>query len=103
MSLPLIILGLLILWGFNSIRILREYERAVIFRVGRVLHEAKGPGFVFVFWPIDQARIVNMQLVTLDVPPQDIITKDNVSAKVNAVAYFKVMDPVKAVIYKETN
>ncbi len=85
-------------WLFNSLKILKEYERAVIFRLGRVLPQPKGPGFVFVFWPIDRAVVVSLRLVTLDVPPQDIITKDNVSAKVNAVTYFRVMDPIKATI-----
>ncbi len=86
------------IWLFSSLRIIREYERAVIFRLGRVLPQPKGPGFVFVLWPIDQAVIMSLRLITLDVPPQDIITKDNVSAKVNAVAYFRVMDPIKAMI-----
>jgi len=83
---------------FKWINILNEYERGVIFRLGRVLGQAKGPGFVFVFWPID--RIVKMSLRTVvhDVPPQDVITRDNVSVKVNAVVYFRVMDPVKAVV-----
>ena len=79
-------------------RVLNEYERGVIFRLGRVLHEPKGPGFIFVFVPIDRMVRVSLRLVALDVPPQDIITKDNVSVKVNAVVYFRVMDPVKAVI-----
>jgi len=83
---------------FQSVKIINEYQRAVIFRLGRVLEAPKGPGFVFVFWPIDRAVIISLRLVTLDVPPQDIITKDNVSAKVNAVAYFRVMEPVKALI-----
>lgn len=95
---PLFILALLGMWLLNSLRIVNEYERAVIFRLGRVLSEPKGPGFVFVFWPIDRAVIVSLRLITLDVPPQDVITRDNVSAKVNAVAYFRVMDPIKATI-----
>ena len=80
------------------LRSLNEYERAVIFRLGRVLDKPKGPGIILAFWPIDRAVIVSLRLITLDVPPQDIITKDNVSAKVNAVAYFRVMDPTKATI-----
>ncbi len=87
-----------IVWLVNSLRIINEYERAVIFRLGRVLPQPKGPGFVFVLWPIDRAVIMSLRLVTLDVPPQDIITKDNVSVKVNAVTYFRVIDPVKAII-----
>jgi regulator of protease activity HflC (stomatin/prohibitin superfamily) len=95
---PMIILGLFVIWLFNSVRILKEYERAVIFRLGRVLEKAKGPGIILAFWPIDRVVVVNLQLVALDVPPQDIITRDNVSAKVNAVVYFRVMDPTKATI-----
>ncbi|OGX35040.1 MAG: hypothetical protein A3C36_04275 [Omnitrophica WOR_2 bacterium RIFCSPHIGHO2_02_FULL_52_10] len=98
MSTPMIMVGLLVLWLFNSIKILNEYERAVIFRLGRVLGEPKGPGVVLVFWPIDRAVVISLRLITLDVPPQDIITKDNVSAKVNAVVYFRVMDATKATI-----
>ncbi len=90
------VIALLLLWGFNCFKILREYEQAVVYRLGRVLPQPRGPGFVFVFWPFEQVVVMNLQLVTLDVPPQDIITKDNVSAKVNAVAYFKVLDPIKA-------
>jgi regulator of protease activity HflC (stomatin/prohibitin superfamily) len=93
-----IIVGLVILYLISCIKIFNEYERAVIFRLGRVLDKPKGPGIVFVLWPIDRAVKVSLRLVTLDVPPQDIITKDNVSAKVNAVAYFRVMDPIKATI-----
>lgn len=94
----IIVLALFFTWFVNSIKILREYERVVIFRLGRVLSAPKGPGFVFVLWPIDTAVVVSLRLITLDVPPQDIITKDNVSAKVNAVVYFRVMDPIKATI-----
>ncbi len=83
------------------INILNEYERGVIFRLGRVLGEPKGPGFVFVFWPIDRMVKVSLRTVVLDVPPQDVITRDNVSVKVNAVVYFRVMNPVKAVIEVE--
>ncbi len=93
-----ILLALVGIWLFNSIKIVNEYERVVIFRLGRVLGVPKGPGFIFVFWPIDRAVMVSLRLITLDVPPQDIITKDNVSAKVNAVTYFRVMDPIKATI-----
>lgn len=93
-----IIVGIVMLYLISCIKILNEYERAVIFRLGRVLDKPKGPGIVFVLWPIDRAAKVSLRLVTLDVPPQDIITKDNVSAKVNAVTYFRVMDPIKATI-----
>jgi regulator of protease activity HflC (stomatin/prohibitin superfamily) len=74
-----------------------EYERAVIFRLGRVLKKPKGPGIFFVLWPIDRMAKLSLRTIALDVPPQDIITKDNVSVKVNAVVYYRVMDPVKAV------
>ena len=95
---PMIILGIFVVWLFNSIKILNEYERAVIFRLGRVLDKPKGPGIILAFWPVDRVVTVSLRLITLDVPPQDIITKDNVSAKVNAVVYFRVMDPTKATI-----
>lgn len=86
---------------FKWINILNEYERGVIFRLGRVLPEAKGPGFVFVFWPIDRMVKVSLRTVVHDIPPQDVITRDNVSVKVNAVVYFRVMNPVKSVIEVE--
>lgn len=81
----------------NCIKVLKEYERAVIFRLGRLTKEPKGPGIIFIFWPLDKAVKVGLRTVTLDVPPQDVITKDNVSIKVNAVVYFRVMDPNKAI------
>lgn len=83
------------------IRILPEYERGVIFRLGRVLPEAKGPGLLFVFWPVDRLVKMGLRTVVHDIPPQDIITRDNVSVKVNAVVYFRVMAPVKAVVEVE--
>ncbi len=83
---------------FNWVKVVKEYERLVVFRLGRVLSEPRGPGITFIMWPFEQAVKVSIRVVTLDVPPQDIITKDNVSAKVNAVAYFRVMDPVKAIV-----
>ncbi len=86
------------MWLINSVKILNEYERAVVFRLGRVLEKPKGPGIIFVCFPIDRAVIISLRVVTLDVPSQDIITKDNVSAKVNAVCYFRVMDPIKAIV-----
>jgi regulator of protease activity HflC (stomatin/prohibitin superfamily) len=95
---PIIIIGFIVLYLLNSIKILREYERGVIFRLGRVLSAPKGPGLIFVFAPIDRMIRVSLRLVTLDIPPQDVITKDNVSVKVNAVIYFRVMDPLKAII-----
>ena len=96
-----LLIAIVVFYILSCIRILREYERAVIFRLGRVLGKPKGPGIIFVLRPIDQAKVVSLRLVTLDVPSQDIITKDNVSAKVNAVAYFRVMDPIKAIVEVE--
>jgi regulator of protease activity HflC (stomatin/prohibitin superfamily) len=89
-----IILFLLLNW----IKVLKEYERGVIFRLGRVLDKPKGPGLIFVLYPIDRMVKVSLRLIVLDVPPQDVITKDNVSVKVNAVVYCRVLDPKKAVI-----
>ena len=86
---------------FKWINILNEYERGVIFRLGRVLKEPKGPGFVFVFWPVDRMVKMSLRTVVHDIPPQDIITRDNVSVKVNAVVYFRVMAPVRAVVEVE--
>lgn len=93
-----IIVAVIAMWFINCVKILREYERAVIFRLGRVLSEPKGPGVIFVFIPFDRSERVSLRTITLDVPPQDIITRDNVSVKVNAVVYYRVMDPVKAII-----
>jgi regulator of protease activity HflC (stomatin/prohibitin superfamily) len=100
---PVGLFGILIVvvWLFNSINVLREYERGVIFRLGRLLPQAKGPGLIFVFWPIDKIVKVPLRTVTLDVPPQDIITSDNVSVKVNAVVYFRVINAIKAIVEVE--
>jgi regulator of protease activity HflC (stomatin/prohibitin superfamily) len=81
-----------------SIRVVQEYERGVIFRLGRVVEGAKGPGLFFIIPIIDRMVKVNLQIVTLDVPPQDVITKDNVTVRVNAVCYFQVFQPVKAIV-----
>jgi regulator of protease activity HflC (stomatin/prohibitin superfamily) len=81
-----------------SIRIVQEYERGVIFRLGRVLHGAKGPGLFFIVPIIDRMVKVNLQIVTLNVPPQDVITKDNVTVRVDAVVYFQVFNPIKATV-----
>jgi regulator of protease activity HflC (stomatin/prohibitin superfamily) len=97
----LIVLVIIGLYIFSCIRILNEYERGVIFRLGRVLSDPKGPGLIWVFWPIDRMVRVSLRLLALDVPPQDVITRDNVSIKVNAVAYFRVMEPSKSVIEVE--
>jgi regulator of protease activity HflC (stomatin/prohibitin superfamily) len=83
---------------FKWINILNEYERAVIFTLGRVDKDAKGPGIIFVLWPIQRLVKVSLRTVVLDIPPQDVITRDNVSVKVNAVVYFRVLNPVHAII-----
>ena len=95
---PIIIIGFVVLYILNSIKILREYERGVIFRLGRVLPKPKGPGIILVFAPIDRMVRVSLRLITMDIPPQDVITKDNVTVKVNAVLYFRVIDPLRSVI-----
>ena len=82
----------------NWVKILNEYERGVIFRLGRLLPEPKGPGLIFVFSPIDKMVKISLRLLALDVPPQDVITRDNVSVKVNAVIFFRVVHPTKAVV-----
>ena len=90
-----------VLWLINSINVLREYERGVIFRLGRLLSQPKGPGLIFVFWPIDRMVRVSLRTVALDVPTQDIITSDNVSVKVNAVVYFRVLNAIRSVVEVE--
>lgn len=94
-------IAIVLLYIFSVINILPEYERAVIFRLGRVLLDAKGPGLILVFRPIDRITRVSLRTVTLDVPPQDIITRDNVTVSVNAVVYFRVMDPNRAILEVE--
>ena len=90
-----------LLYFLSTVRILREYERGVVFRLGKLVRQPRGPGIVLVFWPIDWMQRVSLRTVVLDVPPQDIITRDNVSVKVNAVVYFRVMDPTRAVVEVE--
>jgi len=88
----------IIIYLLSSIKILREYERGVIFRLGRVLHQPKGPGVILVFAPIDRIVRVSLRVDTLEVPAQDVVTRDNVTVKVNAVVYFRVIDPRLAVV-----
>lgn len=95
--LVVLVVGLIFKW----INVLPEYERAVIFRLGRLIEQAKGPGLIFVLWPIDRMIRISLRTVVLDVPPQDVITRDNVSVKVNAVIYFRVVDPARAVVSVE--
>jgi len=97
---PIIIVVLVIFFLSASLRILNEYERGVIFRLGRVI-KAKGPGLIILLPVIDKMIKVSLRLVAMDVDPQDVITRDNVSVKVNAVIYFRVIDPIKAIIEVE--
>ena len=94
-------LAVILVVVFKWINVLNEYERAVIFRLGRLVERAKGPGLILVFWPIDKMVRISLRTVVLDVPPQDVITRDNVSVKVNAVVYFRVVDPGRAVVTVE--
>ncbi len=100
MGLPTILTIILILLVLSAIKVLKEYERAVVFRLGRFV-SVKGPG-IFILWPgIDKMAKVSLRVITMDVPPQDVITKDNISIKVNAVAYFRVFEPAKAILEVE--
>jgi len=90
--------AIVIIYLLSSIKILREYERGVIFRLGRVLPQPKGPGVVLIFAPIDRIVRISLRIEAMEVPSQDVITRDNVTVKVNAVVYFRVIDPTKAVI-----
>ena len=96
-----IVIVIVVLYLVSSIKILREYERGVIFRLGRVLSHPKGPGVILVFAPIDRMVRISLRVDTLEVPSQDVITRDNVSVKVNAVVYFRVIDPRKAIVEVE--
>jgi regulator of protease activity HflC (stomatin/prohibitin superfamily) len=98
----LIIIVVVAFYLLSSVKIVNEYERGVIFRLGKLLPQPKGPGVIFVFAPIDRMARVSLRTIVMDVPPQDIITRDNVSVKVNAVVYFRVMDPRKAIVEVES-
>jgi len=100
-SAPIIVVVVLLLYLFSVVNVLREYERGVIFRLGRVLPEPKGPGLILVFWPIDRMERVSLRTVTMDVPAQDVITRDNVTVKVNAIVYFRVLEADKAIVSVE--
>jgi regulator of protease activity HflC (stomatin/prohibitin superfamily) len=89
---------IIVIYLFSSIKILAEYERGVVFRLGRVLSQPKGPGVILVFAPIDRVVRISLRIEAMEVPAQDIITRDNVTVKVNAVVYFRVVDPSKAVL-----
>jgi regulator of protease activity HflC (stomatin/prohibitin superfamily) len=93
----LLVIFIIAIYLISSIKILAEYERGVIFRLGRLLPEAKGPGVILVFAPIDRMVRISLRVDTIEVPPQDVITRDNVTVKVNAVIYFRVVEPRLAV------
>jgi regulator of protease activity HflC (stomatin/prohibitin superfamily) len=97
-SFTTIVIIIVVLYLISSIKILREYERGVIFRLGRLLDQPKGPGIILVFAPIDRIVRVSLRVETLEVPPQDVITRDNVTVKVNAVIYFRVLEPRLAIV-----
>jgi regulator of protease activity HflC (stomatin/prohibitin superfamily) len=94
----IVVVLIIVLYLLSSIKILSEYERGVIFRLGRLLPEAKGPGLILVFAPLDRIVRVSLRVDTIEVPPQDVVTRDNVSVKVNAVIYFRVVEPRLAVV-----
>jgi regulator of protease activity HflC (stomatin/prohibitin superfamily) len=96
---PVVVIAFYLL---SSIKVLNEYERGVVFRLGKLLPEPKGPGVILVFAPIDRMVRVSLRTIVMDVPPQDVITRDNVSVKVNAVVYFRVMDPRRAIVEVES-
>jgi regulator of protease activity HflC (stomatin/prohibitin superfamily) len=99
---PLLLgIAIVVLYLWSTINILKEYERGVIFRLGRLVPNAMGPGLIFVFWPIYKMVRVSLRTVTLEVPPQDIISRDNVSVKVNAIIYFRVMNAPRAIVEVE--
>ncbi len=99
LSYPIIIVGIIVvIYLLNSINILPEYERGVVFRLGRLLPDAKGPGVILVFAPIDRIVRISLRQEALEVPPQDIITRDNVTLKVNAVIFLRVVEPRNAVV-----
>src|SRR5947209_19669689 len=104
MAVVLTIIGVVVFFGFialaSSVRVLREYERGVIFRLGRLIAQ-KGPGLIFLIPVIDRMVRVDLRTVTLNIPPQEVITRDNVTARVNAVAYFRVIDPNRAIVEVE--
>ncbi len=93
-----VVVVIVLLYLMSSIKILREYERGVIFRLGRVLPQPKGPGVILVFAPIDRIVRVSLRIDTLEVPGQDVVTRDNVTVKVNAVIYWRVIEPRAAVL-----
>ncbi len=101
MSTPtLIFVAFVVLFILSGVKVLNEYERGVVFRLGRIINP-KGPGITWIIPGVDKMVKIGLRVITMDVPPQDVITRDNVSVKVNAVVYFRVVDPVKAVVQVE--
>jgi regulator of protease activity HflC (stomatin/prohibitin superfamily) len=98
----LIPIAIIVFYLFSSIKILNEYERGVVFRLGKLLPSPKGPGVILVFVPLDKMVRVSLRTIVMDVPSQDVITRDNVSVKVNAVVYFRVIDPRRAIVEVES-
>ncbi len=97
LSVPLLFaIVLALIWLVKSVYVIKEWERGVVLRLGKMLPDVKGPGLRIVVWPIDRLYRISMQIETLEIPPQDIITRDNVSVKINAVCYFKVVEPTLA-------
>jgi regulator of protease activity HflC (stomatin/prohibitin superfamily) len=96
-----ILVAIVGLYFVSCVRIVLEFERGVVFRLGRVLSQPKGPGIMLIFWPIDRLFRISLRTIVRDVPAQDVITRDNVSVKVNAVVYYRVIDPLKAVLEVE--
>ena len=105
MSAALVIVGvlvfLIVLFLFSAIKVAREYERGIIFRLGRLLPEPKGPGLFLLIPVVDRMVKVDLRTITLTVPPQEVITKDNVPVRVNAVAYFRIVAPKDAIVQIE--
>ena len=97
----LVSVAVVVLYFWSTVNILKEYERGVVFRLGRLVPNDMGPGLVFIFWPVYKMVRVSLRTVTLEVPPQDIISRDNVSLKVNAIIYFRVMDAPRAIVEVE--
>src|SRR4026209_1205264 len=97
----LVLLFLVVLFLISAIKVAREYERGIIFRLGRLLPEPKGPGLFLLIPVVDKMVRVDLRTVTLNIPPQEVITKDNVPVRVNAVAYFRIIDPEKAIVQVE--
>ena len=96
-----IFVAIVVLYFVSCVPIVLEFERGVVFRLGRVLSHPKGPGIMLIFWPIDRMFRISLRTIVRDVPAQDVITRDNVSVKVNAVVYYRVIDPLKAVLEVE--